>query len=300
MGKIPVVRTISRGYGFAVANFGMLLGIIWLPMVLAIAVGAVFGFLSPAFVPALIGSGSADFKHTWPLIVLFYGLAFLFMSIVIVGLTECALADAPVRRIFFFVLDGRVWRLFKAYLVSILIVLAVVIVALIGFVIFGVIFVKISGIAPDQMKNSPAAGLLAGLMPLLLLLGLFYFIIRQMALLAPVVVAEETGGMRRAWTLSRGGFWRLLAIVLATGLPATLVWFPIQYGFVFDGLPPTHGATPQQLTQWSATGLARMKQYAFLLLPGFVLLTTFSYGAVYGALAFAYRALVPAERAAKI
>ena len=300
MDNIPVGETIRRGYGFAVGNFAMLLGIVWLPLVLVVATGAIFGLLSPAFAPALIGNNGAALKHAWPLMVVFYLFAFLFFSVAIVGLTECALAEVPVRRFFYFSLDGRVWRLFKAYLLSILIVLAVVVVVLVGLVLFGVILAKVSGVSPDQMKNSPMVGLMAGLVPLLLTLWLFYFIVRQMTLLAPVVVAEETGGMRKAWTLSRGQFWRLLAIMLATGLPAVLVWLLVQYRFIFDGLPPSaaNGATPQELVQWGANGLARMKQYAFVLAPGFLLLTTFSYGAIYGALAYAYRATIEKSPAA--
>lgn len=297
MNNIPVGETIRRGYGFAVGNFGTLLGIAWLPMLLGVGIGAVFGLLSPAFTPALIGSDGTAIKQAWPLILLFYLFAFLLMSMVVVGMTESALADAPVRRFFYFSFDRRVWRLFKAYLLSILIVLSVAVVVLVGLVIIGIVVAKVSGMSPDQMKNSLTVGLVAGLVPLLLTLGLFYFVVRQMVLLAPVVVAEETGGMRQAWTLSHGQFWRLLAIILATGVPAVLIGLVVRYRFIFDGLPPStaNGATPQELAQWSADGVARMKHYAFILVPGFVLLTTFSYGAIYGALAQAYRALVPIE-----
>ncbi len=298
MNTIPVGETIRRGYGFAAGNFATLFGIVWLPMALTIGCGILFSHISPAFAAALIGSDTEAFKSAWPLILIFDLLAFLLMSMMIVGITEYALEDIKKRRLLYFSLDGRVWRLFKAYLLSALMMFAVAAVVLVGLILIAIIVAKVSGLSPDELKNAtraPMVGLAVLLVPLLLLCGLFYFVIRQMTLLSPVVVAEADGGMRRAWVLSRGHFWRLLAIFMATLIPTVVVWIIIQYGFIFDGLPPNaaSGATPEDLAQWGANGLARMKQYAFVIVPGFLLMTAFSYGAIYGALAYAYRILAP-------
>jgi hypothetical protein len=297
MNKIPVGETIRRGYGFAIGHFGTLLGIVWLPAALVFASAIVCAKLSPDFVAFLTGSNHEAIKSAWPLILAFDLAALLLGSMTIIGITEAALADGRVSRFFYFSLSGKVWRLCKGYFLAILILIAIAAIAVIGSIIISIIAAKVSGISADDLKNlshSPMLGLTLLLVPLALVSGLFYFVVRQMMLLSPVIVSEQSGGMRRAWTLSRGQFWRLFAIVLATIIPATAIWLILQYGFIFHGFPPsaTNGATPEDVAQWGADGIARVKQYAVIVLPAVLLLTAFSYGAMYGALAYAYRVLV--------
>jgi hypothetical protein len=300
MNKIPVRETIRRGYGFAIGNFGTLLGIVWLPAALVFASAIVCAKISPDFVASLTGSNHEAIKSAWPLILAFDLIVLLLGAMSVVGITEAALTDSKTRRFFYFSLSGKVWRLCKGYLLTILILVAIAAIAVVGLIIISIIAAKVSGISAGDLKNlshSPMLGLTLLVVPVALVSGLFYFVVRQMMLLSPVIVTEQSGGMRRAWTLSRGQFWRLFAIVLATVIPATAIWLILQYGFIFRGFPPSavNGASPEDLAQWGADGIARMKQYAVIVVPAVLLLTAFSYGAMYGALAYAYRVLVSSD-----
>jgi hypothetical protein len=51
--------------------------------------------------------------------------------------------------------------------------------------------------------------------------GFIYIMVRWPFFIAPVVVAEDHIGLRRAWQLGHGNFWRIFAIVIVVYLPVS-------------------------------------------------------------------------------
>jgi hypothetical protein len=283
MTKLPVADTIRFAYTFAFGQIGAIIGLVWLPLVIV----AFLQFLPYALGTAYTAAGSNSAEATG---ATFIDLAFSTTALVLyamnfVSVTRQALGLRQGAASIHIALGWPEWRMFAAIVISGLILTA----ALGLYLILGSML----------FPGAPGGGLMAGLVVLYAVAGFgafVWFALRLVFLLAPVVVVEERLDLVRAFLLSRGNVWRILAITLAVTLPLLLVQ-GIALGVIVG---------PELFAPLSGTSTAIAERFRLLdrhmpaLIGLFLMLTPFNLGLVFGASSFAYRTLVPPRTAPRV
>jgi hypothetical protein len=202
---LPVVATIRDAYAFTFAHLGGIIGLIWVPTLLL----TVMGFFSfqryyNDLVDALAGGNNAALGAS-VLMMLGYLVALLLLeAVILVSVVQLALGMRDKKpALAHFAFGPLEWRTFRAL---------IGLVGLAALILF-----------PAYMLIG-LAGRGAGLnLAILVLYGLMALgAPRFLALLPAVCVAETAPVLPRAWMLSAGNFWRLLAVLAATVLPPVL------------------------------------------------------------------------------
>src|SRR5258706_6026337 len=233
MRRIPVVATIRDAYAFATSHLGGVIGLIWVPMVLA----TVMGFFSfqryyNDFIDAMAGGSVAALGPSLLMMLGYLVAALLLYAVMFVAVVQLAIGARAAPAVAHFAFGHLEWRMFRAFMAFIGVILVLVLPA----------FITANAILTLAAARVPQA---AG--PILLLL-VFYGVIllampRFFVLLPAIAVAESAPVLRRAWMLSAGNFWRLLAVLLA-GVGSGP--FPVScsgLGFGGGG-PPAAGRAP--------------------------------------------------------
>jgi hypothetical protein len=320
VGKIAVLRSIGRAYGFGFGRFGTALAICWLPSALIVAAG--FFLLVPA-----VGSVLQNVLHVFPQfadtlsndqkgvlaqqlamslagiyrqIILFALICLFLRAMVAVGLTRASVG-LEEDGFFYFSLGGAVWKLFGAWLATFLIVYAARVVLTIVAVVIGIL------VCLALFKISLVAAIGAGvLLYLAVLCVVLYISVRLNFFLPPVIVSEKKLDILRSWTLSEGNVWRIVAIFIAV-LPPLLAMYAAMSGAEVLGafaVAPQFLAVPGYLTDspnWQdfmefLTNL--LPWFAPLFAATFLLHVLFS-AMLYAATARAYRGLVATDIASQ-
>jgi hypothetical protein len=210
---LPVADTVAFAYRFAFAQLGTIIGLIWLPMVII----AVLQFLP---------YGTGDMALTPQQDPNAFGGAFLreivyFLAIMLLTGTVCvavmrqALGLRTGSALVHFALGRAEFRMAGGLLLltGIMTVLALGVMLALG----------VGGLALRATGNP----LLAALGGLVLVLGgaalLLVSGLRLSFLLVPITVAESRISFERGWTLTRGNFWRIAAVVFLVTLPTAVV-----------------------------------------------------------------------------
>lgn len=305
MNKIPVRQTIARGYSFAIKDFPRILGVIWFPFAITILGSLALAGQTNAITTAFATRNFAAIAHMAWIFLPVYAVAIVLLAMQIAGITELALGKRTGSPFFYFTLGRPVWRLIGSYLLVFLLLIAAIVVVIASFGLFAAILAGVTGVAKGS-KPSGAAAAVLGLSAILAVIvcycAFIYGLVRQTFLLTPVVIAEEKIGLRRAWGLGRGNFWRMFVIVLAMLIPLFIVEGIFLFGFVWHGFPPVPqpGATPEQieaLNAQNAANIIRLMKYWYVTYPVFLVVSIVFYGYFCGAQSFAYRFLVPEETA---
>ncbi|HSM96384.1 MAG TPA: hypothetical protein VLT91_10090 [Rhizomicrobium sp.] len=310
MQKIPVFGTIAHAYGFAVTQFFRILGITWAPLAVSIAVSLM---LTPGFAGNHMPLNDQDeiARQTLRLLPLSFLVLLVIRSMVAVGVTELALGLRKGPTFVYFSIGAPVWRLFGAWLLFLLVMILIYI----GLIILVIVLAVVGGIAIKAAALSHGADMiaiagLAALCALLFLGALVYVLARLTFLIPPVIVAEKKIDLARGWELTRGNFWRILAIGITLFIPVIVAGcavFLAVYGtgmihtmteiFVLAGRGASEAVMQQHIDAMSeamrAKGLALWPVTA----AANLLVETFLFGLLYGASAFAYRALTPGPAA---
>ncbi len=289
MNKIPVMQTIRYAYAFTFGHLGTIIGLIWIPMVLVTAIGFfVTNRYVETFSEAIAQDNEAMAGQAGLLVIGYSIIGLLLYSMIYVAVTRQALGLRGATAFAHFELGPPVWRMFGALLAVIFII------GIFYLVIFLVTFGGFAGVN-GMAKTPAAAGLALGLLVFLLagLCALLFVAVRLVFLLPPVVVAEHRMSVARGWELTRGNFWRIILIWVATLLPVLLIVFGAELAvmgpdYFFSGLNPTASLTEQ------ANRMQEMGKHLPLLYGVSFLLSPFMTGLTLGASAYAYRALVPA------
>jgi hypothetical protein len=306
MAKIPVGETIAHAYGFAFREFPKLLGIVWAPLAVSIAVGLM---MTPGFFGNHIDPNDQDAIERYSTQMLPLSLLILLpiRAMIATGVTEQALGMRTGVTFVYFSIGSAIWR----FLASWLLVIVAMIVLLIGTAIAAGILFAIGGIALGSMLHGPSTQIVSGLAVIAFVLFFYgaaiYLTVRLTFFIPPVVVAEKKIDLARAWQLSHGNFWRIFVVGLALFIPLIAIVAAVMvaiYGTTLFHIvdifsAAIHGAQQpaiQEQTQaWSEAvrvkGLAMWPYDAvFQLLFG-----TFTYGLTYSASAFAYREIQPSS-----
>lgn len=308
MNKIPVFGTIGHAYGFAISQFPRLLGITWAPLAVSIAVSLM---LTPGFPLSHLPMGDVDetARQTARLVPLTFAILLLIRSMVAAGVTELALGMRHGFTFVYFSLGATVWRFVGAWLLVFLLMIVLIVASAIALGILlalggGALAVAFHGI-------NPGFGVLAAAVILLAFYVLILFIIVRLTfLLPPVVVAEKKIDLARGWVLTRGNFWRIFVIGLALFIPLIAIGcviFFVVFGtdvlsmmlqlFTLAMENAKQAVIQHRIDLVSADMRARgLALWPYTSLVN-ILVETFAYGLLYGASAFAYRALTPAAPA---
>jgi hypothetical protein len=240
MGKVRVGHAVAQAYGFVVRRFFIILGFSWLPALALAALGTWWLMRFGADARALSDASGARWRLGGEtLTVILAGL--LFASAVCIPLIRLASGETLEGALARFVIGKREIRLFLASLQFIALALtALMIVAvLVATAIDSGLAHAVAAILPGPKTYSTdfgemwrgivlqdavaEAGLgLAAIVTIALVLRLGFF-------LAPLAAADEPSRIARAARLSRGSFWRLLAIILAIGVPVSIAFGAVAF-----------------------------------------------------------------------
>jgi hypothetical protein len=298
MGKVPVVATIAHAYRFTLNNFLALVGLLWLPMLLAMAAIYFLNTQFRALMDALVSNNTAAIGSLLLFIAIPYVAASLLLFMQVVSATSLALGLHTGPSFISFSLGKPLWRLIGKVLLAFLIfLLLAAIMVVIGSVVAGIAF-GVAG-ADKNVQSGGGTAIIAGLLVVVIAYAIPTFVLlRQTFFLAPVVLAEDRSGLGRAWNLSEGNFWRIFVVVLALTVPiyvVDLIFFGIAVPSYFTAIQP--GVPQAEKLQRSIEMLNQMQARWYLVYPFFAFITTAFWGLLCGAQAFAYRSLVPAEKA---
>jgi len=316
MKKIAFLQTIGDTYRFVFVRFLGNLGVTWLPLAL---LAVLLACLLPSMLGqwlAVMGSFNTANRQHPPLaafaalggiyrLLLLLALAQMFIRAqIMTGLTARALGLPGGARFVYLNLGFGFWRVFAAYIAAYLILVAVEIVAMVGFVVAVAVA---AGLAHSFGHGSPLVAALLGLGSVVLgaafAILMLYIAVRLTFLLTAAIVAEGRFDLLEPWETAGGNFWRIVGIGLAVLLPlallSMLIIVPLEFGALVPALrhlplPHPH-PTPQEAMQTlrmaveALAGVAR--RYGLLLLPLYIVLSTLTYSALAGAGAFAWRSV---------
>ena len=286
MQKIPVRETIAFAYRFLFARIGTIVGIAWLPAVLSSAASYLIGSYAVTH-RAELDAGDPQTAVAY-FLVWFAGLMVTIFaaSVVAVAITRQVLGQGSSGVVLYFAAGRSEWRMFAAnvrYLLAIggLVALAALI-ARLAFLLAGV---PLEGSEPVPPS---AAMILAGLISLFVFLYALAMIVRVGFLLPPSVAAEEKGGLRRSFELTKGNFLRVIAIMMALALPLMLLMLGGEAAVLGAALGPEFARmNPTEFMQRAGQAMeAKLLPWTIFTTVIFIL----GSGLIYSGAAFAYRA----------
>jgi len=252
---MPVVATLRDAYSFTLTHLGSVIGLIWVPMVLL----TVMGFFSSQryYNTTIEALASNNAEQIWSSLLMWLAYliaALLLQAVMYAAVTQLALGlrSGPVWAHFAF--GQAEWRMFRALLAFTGLMFP--------FFLFGSALVNV--VVLQAAPAAPAA--------LLIFYGLILAAIARFFVLLPAISATESGPLlRRAWMLTAGNFWRLLAVLLAIIVPlfifAILLMVPVA-----QRLPPLPtGGSPQvqqlAMLTWLRQALPFLWGLLFLIWP---------------------------------
>jgi hypothetical protein len=305
MAKIPVGRTIGQAYRLSFRGYFTILGIVWLPLLLMIAAGY---FLYPpvlhdfmallrasALHPGDPSAVSAAMNGSFSRI---YGLDFLVLLLAIwiqVGITKEVLGLRKGPRFVYLPSGADEGRVLLTYMVLfILSYVGIIVIAIVAAIIGVAVYAMLPGDAMKQWNPHAFAGPVVAAAIVAVELAFFYVLIRLFYFVGPATVAERHLVFGRSWQLTRGNFWRIFVILLATLLPIYLVEVaPLGMVIVpvlhqFAATP--HSADPAVFFEALWASISRLLPYYAAMV--FVIAPVI-HGLLVSSTAFAYRALVP-------
>src|SRR5579864_560964 len=291
MNKIPVGQTIRFAYAFTFGEIGTIIGLIWIPTLIN-AVASFF--VLRAYYDTLINSFENGMPPSgaglgWPLLLAF--LAMLLLAMIGVAVTQQALGLRQGPAFARISLGSAEWRAFGGFFgLYLLLVLFVA--------VFAIVVSAASVAGTNAAQSNPAsAGLLAGVIGLAVLIGigiLLYLVVRLSFLLVPSVVDGGEFGLSRSWLLTKGNFWRIVLIGLATLLPIVLILSVVQLvlfgpGYFIPDLQQAGDAAAR--VRVLVDKMRRTRDNMPVLMGLSFVISPLLYGFMFSAAAFAYRSL---------
>jgi hypothetical protein len=151
--------------------------------------------------------------------------------------------------------------------------------------------VVVGGIAASRILGFAGAAAVFGLVG-----ALIYVLIRLSFFVTPVTIAENKIDLIRAWTLTRGNFWRILWVETAVFVPLLALSWALQWALLGVHALPANLLVPHNagnLTHILGTEMQELHNRLPYTLAISFFLTPLQLGLTLGAAAAAYRALVP-------
>ena len=227
MKKIPLEATLGGAYRFLFTRILSIIGTIWLPLVLLIAIGAglVYWLVPHAWLagqlptlhakdiePAMVWAMCRPFIVGAPI----FGVAVLIVyAMMITGLMGLSLGQKTTPTFVYFSLGANVWRMILAFILC-----EIVVIVLAGILTALVMLFK--HLAMPYIPH-PGGPLLFALLIIVAVCVFLYTAVRLTFFIPAVVVAENRIGLGRSWELGGGNFWRIIVIYLLVLLPVAIV-----------------------------------------------------------------------------
>ena len=302
MNKIPVTQTVLESYRFTFGGLSKIIGLIWLPIII-LTVGGYF-MMAPEFsgMAAALESGDVSQQGT----LLLRELGFEIVMIVLIAMIAVAISREilkPVQRPPFlrFALGpaelravGGLIALFFLMIVFIFILLFVGMVA--GFAVH-------AGLPAGAAAGAKGVAGIGALLGLIGFLALVYVMVRLGFLLVPAIAMEGGFGLERSWQLTKGNFWRIVAVIVATLLPVLIVAMIIDLTILGPDFFNPHlelARDPAAQMRHSVEQMHQMSAQLPLMMGIGCLLAPFTYGMTFAPAAFAYRALMARAQSGKV
>jgi hypothetical protein len=213
MTKIPVLETIRAAYRFTFTHLGAIIGLIWLPMILATVMG--FFVLQRFFSSLADAFASNNFALAGPAILgllSFLLVGLLLFAMMAVPVVQLALGTRKTGALAHFAFGQAEWRLFRGTL------------GVVGF-----LFALLLIVSTVMAAALGASGMSANLASLAIFYAaVAFFGLRFGFLLPPVAVGETGPVLPGSWLLSSGNFWRILAVFLAVVLPVRFLMVAVE------------------------------------------------------------------------
>jgi len=235
MRRVPVIATIRDAYIFTATHLGGIIGLIWVPMVLA----TVMGFFSfqryyTDFSDALASNNATALAPSLLMMLCYLVAALLLQAIMYVAVVQMALGARAAPAIAHFAFGNLEWRMFRAFLAFIGICLTLVV----PVIVIGGAVLKEAGRQADPTQIG----------------FVFYAVIalampRFFALSPAIVVGENNPVLRRAWMLSAGNFWRLLAVLAGIFGPIVILFNALNLVLMGHGGVALSGDDSEQMRQ---------------------------------------------------
>lgn len=286
MAKLPVGMVASQSLDFAWSNFATLLKIGWFPL-LASAV-----FSSAAELSILVGN-EADLSTAPNMTMALIGGigATLLWAIFAVAVHRMILLDGAVPdEWFYFRLGGQEIRYAIAPLVLALIPLLIIF----GAVVFVFGTDMLSGFISVQNIAAPNSGRTSAIQGLGMLVAvlLAIFVMIRLVLVMPIIVVDGKIGIRRAWRVSSGNFWRLVGVHLLVGIAMMLFLFAFAVVVALGLLASSAAGLSAPLTGGGTLGLLLAIIGGLL---SYLVLAFFGTVAFLAVLSFSYKALTDTD-----
>lgn len=215
IGLAAIVTTVSAGLQLA-ATFVMLGEVADFPLTGAVEVQELVQLLSGTLVAAVLSAVVGSVAQS-----------------VLTGMLTAVVGRAVLGRP---TSIGHAWRDVRPRLLPLLGLAATL--TLLAFIVVAIAATPVASLAAAGVDPviTVAAGVLLGVGALLVMIWLYV----GFALATPALILERVGvfaALRRSWTLVRRGFWRILGILVLTGVIASVLGFILEMPF----------AIPQQL-----------------------------------------------------
>jgi hypothetical protein len=213
MTKIPVLDTIRFAYRFTFTHLGAIIGLIWLPMIIATVMG--FFVLQRFFAALADAFASNNFALMGPALLGLISLIFvglLLLAMMSVPVTQLALGSRKTGALAHFAFGPAEWRLFRA-----------------GLGLAGFLFALLLMVSMASAAILGVGSMGANIVSLAIFyLCLIFFVLRFGFLLPAAAVAESGPVLPRSWILSGGNFWRILGVFIAVVVPVRLAMIVVE------------------------------------------------------------------------
>lgn len=302
MKKIPVGATIAQAYGFAFSRFPSVFRVLWLPMLLAWIPSLALQSRLQALSAGMMAHDISAIAQLWTILLPLYLFIFVLMCMQAIGVLRLVLGQQQPSW-FYFSLGRPVWRLFGNVLLMILIAFLGILAAVLAGLLVNFLLDAIA-----KAANFPALTATLHFISAISFIAIwcawFYCFVRLTFLLAPVIATGEPGmALGRAWTLGKGNFWRMFAVLLSFLLPFFILEVALVFGMMFRGIsfPPPHPSAEQQAAFHAAMQARQAEMagaiyhYWYISFPLLVVVMVLFYGLSAAAQAFAWRAVTSDE-----
>ena len=292
MNRFSVGETIRFAYQFTFGQIGTIIGLIWVPALIQV-VGTYF-VLAPYYAAMTDAAQSHDFAAVGPhllMLMAFELVALGLQAVIAVALVQQVLGLRQGNAFFHFAFGLAEMRLLGGMLgLFFLFIIFVLIAALAAGLITTAILAVLSRMMPMSTALAQKVGYPVSFLSLLFLV---YPMARLSFFFAPAVVVESGFGIARSWQLSKGQFWRILGVGLATVLPVLLLVVGAEVAVIGPGSFTNFAVLQDQGQQMQAMAeqMRTMQAHLPLLLGLGFFITPVMFGLLYGPSAFAYRAL---------
>jgi hypothetical protein len=217
MHKIPVGQTIALAYRFLFLEIGTILGICWFPALLS----SLASYLTALY--AAMHAEQIQARELGPEIAYGFvsamGIAITIFaaSVMAVALTRHVLGRRATGVVAYFAVGPAEWRMFGAIVRYIAGSIFLIFVA----ITISALALNLAGVPVDSAGavRVTAPNIIAVVIAWAAFIGAFIMMLRIGFFIPASIVAEEHGGLRRSFELTRGNVLRSLAVLAVLGAP---------------------------------------------------------------------------------